>query len=123
LRKAASLLLHDKIVLFQYIAKDGQEALDFLHRKSPYQLTDKPDLVILDINLPKLNGKEVLGLMKGDKDLAAIPVIMYTSSHHENDKVECYKKKADLYLTKFNSFQEFQKTKDSFKSFLESKFN
>ena len=80
------------------IAYDGLEAIRFL--KKPPLGVDKPDLILLDINLPKMNGTEVLGIIKNDPDLKRIPVIMLTTSSAEKDILASYDNYANCYITK-----------------------
>ncbi len=82
------------------IAHDGIEALDFLHKNPPHQDTDMPDLILLDINLPKMDGTEVLGIIKTDPELKRIPVIMLTTSSNEKDILASYDNYANCYITK-----------------------
>jgi chemotaxis family two-component system response regulator Rcp1 len=80
------------------IAYDGQEAIRFL-KKQPVG-RDTPDLILLDINLPKINGTEVLAFIKNDPDLKRIPVIMLTTSSAEKDILFAYENHANCYITK-----------------------
>ena len=80
------------------IAYDGLEAIRFLKKNSAG--ADKPDLILLDINLPKMTGTEVLGIIKNDPDLKRIPVIMLTTSSAEKDILASYDNYANCYITK-----------------------
>jgi chemotaxis family two-component system response regulator Rcp1 len=80
------------------IAYDGQEAIRFLKRQPVGK--DTPDLILLDINLPKMNGAEVLAFIKNDPDLKRIPVIMLTTSSAEKDILFAYENHANCYITK-----------------------
>ncbi|MEO7048604.1 MAG: response regulator [Ferruginibacter sp.] len=82
------------------IAKDGKIAIDFLNKKEQYQNAESPDLILLDINLPKKNGLEVLQYIKSSEQLKQIPVIMLTTSSSKTDIIECYKHHGNGYLTK-----------------------
>lgn len=86
---------------------DGEKALKYLRKAPPYQKADRPDLVLLDLNLPKLSGGEVLREIKTDKHLKSVPVIVLTSSEEETEISRCYDEGANCYIVKpvdFNSF-------------------
>ena len=83
-----------------HVVTDGIEALDFLHRRRAYDDAPRPDIVLLDINLPRLNGDEVLKEMREDPDLEHIPVVVLTSSGAEEDVARLYDRQANAYLTK-----------------------
>lgn len=82
------------------VTHDGQEALHFLRREGKYQDALSPDLILLDINLPKIDGKEVLVNIKTDEQLKRIPVIMFTTSSSEKDILDAYNLNANCYITK-----------------------
>lgn len=82
------------------IAYDGVEAISFLKKRPPYRDTDTPDLILLDINLPKMDGTEVLSIIKNDPELRRIPVIMLTTSSSEKDILASYDNHANCYITK-----------------------
>ncbi|GAC1438200.1 MAG: response regulator [Sediminibacterium sp.] len=83
-----------------HIARDGKEAIDFLHKEGKYSDMDLPDLLLLDVNLPKKNGHEVLKLIKGNENLKHIPVIMLTTSSDEKDINLSYQNYVNCYITK-----------------------
>jgi len=85
----------------------GKEALAYLRREGNYQNVDRPDIVLLDLNLPGLNGIDVLETIKDDPELRGIPVIILTSSTAEEDVVQGYEKHANAYLTKPVDADEF----------------
>jgi two-component system response regulator len=90
--------------------KDGEEALSYLQRKGQYedeQKYPKPDLVLLDLKLPGINGKDVLRKIKADEKTRILPVIMLTSSAHDRDVDECYSLGASGYVNKPISFEAF----------------
>ena len=93
----------------QFVA-DGEEALNFLFRKKGYEEAHRPDLVLLDLNLPKVNGREVLKVIKSDPELKAIPVIVFTSSLAEKDIFDCYDLHANSYVIKPMDYYEFLET-------------
>lgn len=91
------------------VATDGEMALQMLRREAPYEGLQRPDLVLLDLNLPKLDGREVLNLIKADDVLRRIPVIVVTSSHAELDVVKSYNLHANAYVTKPVDLKTFER--------------
>lgn len=89
------------------VARDGEEALRFLRHEAPYEAARLPDLVLLDINLPRIDGKEVLATIKQDDQLKLIPVVMLTTSSAEKDVVEAYANHANCYITKPVDLEKF----------------
>lgn len=87
---------------------DGAEALDYLHARGAYAGAARPDLVLLDLNLPKVGGLEVLDRIKSDIDLRRIPVVVLTTSDAEEDRREAYARYANSYLVKPVSFAKFE---------------
>ena len=83
-----------------HVVTDGIEALDFLYQRGDYEDAPRPQIVLLDLNLPRKNGDEVLGEIKDDPELSRIPVIVLTSSEAETDVVRSYELNANAYLTK-----------------------
>ena len=73
-------LVGEKIIVHLHLARDGQEALEFLRRQGTYVNAPRPDLILLDLNLPKKDGRELLRELKADSDLGLIPVVVLTSS-------------------------------------------
>lgn len=82
------------------VVRDGEEALQFLYKEAKYTGQDSPQLILLDINLPKIDGKEVLNRIKSDPDLKKIPVVILTTSSSEKDILEAYNNHANCYITK-----------------------
>jgi CheY-like chemotaxis protein len=82
------------------VVKDGWEAVQFLEKQNGYEEVSTPDLILLDINLPKLNGHEVLNHIKSNPELTHIPVVMLTTSSSEIDVMKSYKNHANCYITK-----------------------
>ncbi|MBW0252600.1 response regulator [Cellulomonas sp. PS-H5] len=80
--------------------EDGELALDYLHRRGQFAQALRPDLILLDLNLPKVNGREVLADIKSDPDLTPIPVIVLTTSDAEEDVIRAYAAQASAYVTK-----------------------
>lgn len=100
-----------------YVAKDGEEALLYLRQQGKYKNMPVPDLVLLDINLPKIDGKEVLTEIKNDPILRTIPVVMLTTSDSEKDILESYYNHANCFITKPVDFQKFMEVVNSIKDF------
>ncbi|RZH66363.1 response regulator [Natrinema altunense] len=100
-----------------YVVSDGTEALDFLGRQGPYADVPRPDLILLDLNLPGKDGEEVLEELKADPALRSIPVIVLTSSRAEEDVVKSYELHANAYLTKPVDPDEFIETVRAFEKF------
>jgi chemotaxis family two-component system response regulator Rcp1 len=81
-------------------AKDGVEALEFLRREGPHKDAPRPDIILLDLNLPKKDGREVLSIIKNDQQLKHIPVVVLTTSKAEEDVLRSYELHANCYVTK-----------------------
>ncbi|MBW0162397.1 MAG: response regulator [Sediminibacterium sp. Gen4] len=99
------------------IARDGTEALDFLRKTGKFSEAATPDLILLDINLPKMNGHDVLGVIKNDDELKKIPVIMLTTSSSKRDIDMSYEKGANCYITKPVDMDDFLHTISSIENF------
>ena len=93
-------LSKDRLHLEVSVAADGLEALDFLQHRPPFEGAPRPDLVLLDLNLPKQDGRQVLAEIKADPDLKRIPIVILTSSAAEIDVLRSYNLGANCYLTK-----------------------
>ncbi|HBL11334.1 MAG TPA: response regulator [Cyanobacteria bacterium UBA11162] len=87
--------------------RDGAAAIDFLYKRANYTDAPRPDLILLDLNLPKKNGRDVLTIIKGDDDLKMIPVIVLTTSANEEDVREIYRLQANSYLVKPVDLEQF----------------
>jgi CheY-like chemotaxis protein len=98
-----------KILNHIHVAEDGAEALEFLFRRGKYKDAPRPDLILLDLNLPKKNGREVLAEIKGDLELQIIPVVVLTTSAAEEDILRSYQLHANCYITKPVDFEQFTK--------------
>ncbi len=92
-----------------YVVKDGEEAISFLMKKGNYNKCPSPDLIFLDLNLPKKNGREVLIEIKSDPFLKSIPVLVLTTSTSDVDIITSYKLQANCYLNKPNDLDDFNK--------------
>lgn len=96
-----------KLVLNLSVVVDGEQCIDFLRHSGRFSGAPRPDLILLDLNLPRISGREVLAEIKGDPDLRTIPVVVLTSSAAETDVVQSYDLGANCYITKpvdLNSF-------------------
>jgi chemotaxis family two-component system response regulator Rcp1 len=89
------------------LASDGIEAMSLLHREGPYADAPRPDLILLDLNIPKMDGREVLTAIKSDPNLKRIPVVVLTTSKAEEDIVRTYELNANCYITKPVDFDKF----------------
>ena len=96
-----------KIVNRISVAYDGIQALNFLKKEPPFSEQDSPDLILLDINLPRMDGTEVLSIIKNDPVLKRIPVIMLTTSSSEKDIMTSYNNYANCYITKPVDLERF----------------
>jgi CheY-like chemotaxis protein len=99
------------------VVGDGIAALEFLHRQRRYDSAPSPDLVLLDLNLPKKSGHEVLAEIKVDEDLRCIPVVILTTSGAEEDIFQAYNLHANCYIRKPVSFSEFTEVVQSIEDF------
>ena len=89
------------------VVPDGMEAMDYLRASGRYRKAGCPDLILLDLNLPKKDGREVLAEIKADEKLKLIPVVILTTSKAEEDIIKTYKLHANCYVTKPVDFQQF----------------
>jgi CheY-like chemotaxis protein len=89
------------------LVTDGAEAIAYLRREAPHQDAVRPDLILLDLNLPRRDGREVLAELKADPDLAPIPVVFLTTSHAHEDIVRSYDLHANAYVAKPVDFDDF----------------
>lgn len=90
-----------------HIATDGVEAMAFLRRQGEHANAPRPDLILLDLNLPRMDGREVLEALKADPELKTIPVVVLTTSQAEEDIIRSYKLNANCYITKPVDLQQF----------------
>lgn len=95
------------------VVNDGEAALAFLYRQPPYEEAPRPDLILLDLQLPRKNGHEVLAEVKSNKGLRIIPVVVLTSSEAESDIFQAYTHQANSYITKPIDLQQFFSTLQS----------
>ena len=106
-RLTREALKEAKIVNILHVVPDGEAALDFLRKQGPHAGSPRPDLILLDLNLPKRDGREVLADIKKDPDLMRIPVVILTTSRAEEDVVRTYNLHANAYVTKPVDLQQF----------------
>jgi CheY-like chemotaxis protein len=108
---------HHKLGNVLHVVDDGVEAIKFLRREGKYATMPRPGLILLDLNLPRKDGREVLAEIKADEDLCDIPVVVLTTSSAEQDVLRSYKLHANAYVTKpvnFNRFVEVVRQIDQF---------
>lgn len=99
------------------VVRDGEEALEFLRRNGSFASVPRPDIILLDLNLPRVDGREVLEVIKRDDDLKRIPVVVLTTSDDEKDILASYNLHANCYITKpvdLNRFVEIVKSIEGF---------
>lgn len=99
------------------VARDGLEALDILYRRGNYVDAIRPDLILLDLNLPKMDGREVLSEIKKDDDLRRIPVVILTTSKSEDDVTQTYDLHANCFITKPVDLDQFIRVVGTIKDF------
>lgn len=100
-----------------HVASDGVEAMAFLKREGSHALAPRPDIILLDLNLPKMDGREVLAMIKEDDGLKVIPVVVLTTSGSEEDILKTYRLHANCYLTKPVDLSQFLSLMKSIENF------
>lgn len=100
-----------------HVVNDGEEAMAFLRKQGKYKNAPRPDIILLDLNLPKKDGREVLAEIKSDPGLKAIPVVIITSSEAEQDVIKSYNLNANCYVTKPVNLDQFIKVVQSINDF------
>jgi chemotaxis family two-component system response regulator Rcp1 len=108
-RLTKECLKEGKVLNTLHVVKDGVEAMDFLRRKGEYAKSPIINLILLDLNLPRKDGREVLAEIKNDKNLRRIPVVILTSSEAEQDILQSYDMYANCYITKPADLDQFIK--------------
>jgi CheY-like chemotaxis protein len=98
---------HHKIHNTLHVARDGQEGLDYLLQRGAHEGAQLPDLILMDLNLPKYDGRQLLEQIKSDPDLCHIPIVVLTTSAAEEDILRSYRLHANAYVTKPVGFEEF----------------
>ena len=99
------------------IVRDGEEALRFLKKQGEYAEVDTPQLILMDINLPGMDGKQLLEIIKKDDELKEIPVVMLTCSDADADISECYDKHVNWYITKPIDYDKYTKVMHEIEAF------
>ena len=116
-RLTKEALVDGKVINNLSVVIDGQEAMDFLRKKGKYAKAIRPDLILLDLNLPKKDGREVLQEVKSDPKLKKIPIVVLTTSQAELDVMTSYEHHANCYITKPVDFGQFIKVVKSVENF------
>ncbi len=111
------MLKQGKLLVNLHVAPDGFQAMAFLRQEGAYADSPRPDLVLLDLNLPGRDGREVLAEMKGDPALKAIPVVVLTTSQSEEDVLKSYNLGANCFITKPVGMEQFAKVVNSIEEF------
>jgi CheY-like chemotaxis protein len=110
-------ILRERLGCSPDVVEDGEMAVAYLNKQGAFAQTPVPDLVLLDLNLPKVSGREVLRRVKQDENLRRIPILMFTSSDAERDVVECYNLHANCYIQKPTNLEMFDHLIDSLHAF------
>jgi CheY-like chemotaxis protein len=100
---------HNKLQNRLHVAHDGEQGLDYLYKRGEFADAPRPDLILLDLNLPKYDGRQLLEKVKSDPDLARIPIVVLTTSAAEEDILKSYKLHANAYVTKPVDLDQFMK--------------
>lgn len=116
-RLTREVLNNNNIQSCLYIVNDGVEAMEFLRNKGKFRDSPKPDLIIMDLNLPRKDGRELLAEIKTDDDLSHIPVVIMTISQAEEDILKSYKLHANCFITKPIDLNQFIKVIRSIEEF------
>lgn len=108
-RLTREALKEGKVYNILNVVSDGEQAMAYLRHEDPYAAAARPDLVLLDLNLPRKDGRAVLAEIKADPDLRSIPVVIVTTSRAEEDLLRSYELQADCYVTKPLDLSQFIK--------------
>lgn len=106
-----------KVLNTLHCVEDGVQALEFLRRQAPYTSVPRPDLILLDLSLPRMSGLDVLAAIKADDDLRAIPVVMLTTSKADEDIIKAYNRQVNCYIVKPVEFDCFMKVIGTIETF------
>lgn len=96
-----------------HVVNDGIEAMDYLHRRGAYHDAPRPDLILLDLNMPRMSGREVLAELHDDEQLKSIPVVVFTTSDSDRDALDCYWLQCNCFITKPITLNEFVEVLDN----------
>ncbi|MBC8045908.1 MAG: response regulator [Fimbriimonadaceae bacterium] len=107
IRLTIEALKESQVKNYLHVVKDGVEAIEFLRKRGKYELSPTPDLILLDLNLPRKDGREVLAEIKTDENLKMIPVVILTTSEAEQDIIKSYKLHANCFITKPADLDDF----------------
>jgi two-component system response regulator len=108
-RLTREALKEGKVWNHLHVVEDGEAAVAFMKQTGPYADAPRPDIILLDLNLPKKDGREVLAILKADEKLKRIPVVILTSSKADEDILRAYNMNANCYITKPVDFEQFIK--------------
>lgn len=108
-RLIVEVFKEEKIAVDVDIVRDGEAAMSYLRREGEYSKSTQPDLILLDLNMPKKDGREVLAEVKGDEHLKSIPIVILTTSQSEEDILKSYNLQASCYVTKPIDLEQFTK--------------
>lgn len=117
IRLTVEVLKDAKVCNRLSVATDGLEALQFLRREGKHREAPRPDLILLDLNLPRRDGRELLADIKDDPELRSIPVVVLTTSHAEQDILKSYELHANCYITKPVDLDQFARVVQSIEEF------
>ncbi len=116
-RLTMEALREGKICNNLFVVRDGVEALEFLRQQGEHAQAPRPDLILLDLNLPRMDGRELLAEIKGDAALQQIPVVILTTSKAEQDIMRAYSLHANAYVTKPVGLDQFAEVIDAIEDF------
>ncbi|GAA5178512.1 response regulator [Rugosimonospora acidiphila] len=97
----------DAMATVLHVVSDGEQALDFVHRRGAYHSAPRPAFILLDLNLPRMDGREVLANLKAHESTASIPVVVLTTSRSQDDVIRCYRLHSNAYVTKPTDYDNF----------------
>jgi CheY-like chemotaxis protein len=116
-RLTREALKENRVINTLHVVTDGEQATAFLRHEPPYEDVPKPDLILLDLNLPKKDGREVLAEIKADQNLRSIPVVVLTTSKSEEDILKAYDLNCNCYITKPVGLDDFMAVITSIRHF------
>jgi CheY-like chemotaxis protein len=116
-RLTAEALAEGKVLNRMNVVEDGVYALAYLRREAPFEAATRPDIIFLDLNLPRMDGRELLAIIKTDPELKCIPVVVLTTSRAEEDILKSYDLHANCYITKPVDLDQFMTVVQSIEDF------